>query len=50
MTDTRWLGDRKGIEQQTKVWDWTIIDRTRDLHYSVKACYTIRKRGTTIFA
>lgn len=27
----RWLGDRKGIEEQTKTWDKTIIDRRRDL-------------------
>jgi uncharacterized protein YecE (DUF72 family) len=27
----RWLGDRKGIEAVTKVWDKTIIDKTADL-------------------
>jgi uncharacterized protein YecE (DUF72 family) len=27
----RWLGARKGIEQQTKTWDKTIVDRTSDL-------------------
>lgn len=27
----RWLGDRKGIETATKVWDKTIIDKTADL-------------------
>ena len=27
----RWLGDRKGIEAETKTWDKTIIDRTSDL-------------------
>jgi uncharacterized protein YecE (DUF72 family) len=27
----RWLGDRKGIEKQTTMWDKTIIDRTSDL-------------------
>lgn len=27
----RWIGDRKGIEQQTKVWNRTLIDRTEDL-------------------
>jgi uncharacterized protein YecE (DUF72 family) len=27
----RWLGDRKGIEAETKTWDKTIIDRTGDL-------------------
>jgi len=27
----RWLGDRKGIEEQTTTWDKTVIDRTSDL-------------------
>ena len=27
----RWLGDRKGIEEQTTTWDRTVIDRTGDL-------------------
>ena len=27
----RWLGDRKGIEEQTKTWDKTIVDRRGDL-------------------
>jgi uncharacterized protein YecE (DUF72 family) len=27
----RWLGDRKAIEEQTKTWDKTIIDRRDDL-------------------
>ena len=27
----RWLGDRKGIEEQTTTWDKTIVDRTGDL-------------------
>jgi uncharacterized protein YecE (DUF72 family) len=27
----RWLGDRKGIEAETKTWDKTIIDRKSDL-------------------
>jgi uncharacterized protein YecE (DUF72 family) len=49
-TYIRWLGDRKAIELQTKVWDKTVVDRTRDLQDWVKACYTIQKRGTTIFA
>jgi uncharacterized protein YecE (DUF72 family) len=30
-TYVRWLGDRKGIEEQTKTWDKTIIDRKSDL-------------------
>jgi len=27
----RWLGDRKGIERETKIWDRTVIDRQGDL-------------------
>jgi uncharacterized protein YecE (DUF72 family) len=27
----RWLGDRKAIEEQTKTWDKTIVDRENDL-------------------
>lgn len=27
----RWLGDRKGIENITKVWNETVVDRTRDI-------------------
>lgn len=30
-TYVRWLGDRKGIEQQTKTWDKVIIDRKSEL-------------------
>ena len=30
-TYVRWLGDRKGIEEQTKVWDKIIVDRSADL-------------------
>lgn len=27
----RWLGDRKGIERITRVWDKTVVERTADL-------------------
>ena len=27
----RWLGNRKGIEEQTTTWDKTVIDRQNDL-------------------
>src|SRR5229473_3050706 len=30
-TYVRWLGDRKGIEEQTKTWDRVIVDRKGDL-------------------
>jgi len=32
----RWLGDRKAIEQQTKTWDKTILDRTEDMKHWVR--------------
>ena len=30
-TYVRWLGDRKGIEEQTKTWDKVIVDRRHEL-------------------
>jgi len=30
-TYVRWLGDRKGIEAETKTWDKIIVDRRGDL-------------------
>jgi hypothetical protein len=29
-TYIRWLGDRKGIEEQTTTWDRTVVDRTAE--------------------
>jgi len=49
-TYIRWLGDRKGIEKVTKVWDKTIIDRTAELQNWVQYCQKIQKRGVTIYA
>ena len=43
----RWLGDRKGIETLTKVWNSTIIDRTADLQSWVTVCEKIQRRGIT---
>jgi uncharacterized protein YecE (DUF72 family) len=40
----RLLGDRKGIEQQTLVWDKTIVDRTNELHHWVDLFGMIRNR------
>jgi uncharacterized protein YecE (DUF72 family) len=48
-TYIRWLGDRKGIERVTKVWDKTVIDRTAEMQEWVKYCKVIQKRGITIF-
>lgn len=30
-TYVRWLGNRKGIEEQTTIWDKTVVDRQDDL-------------------
>ena len=30
-TYIRWLGNRKGIEEVTKTWDKTVVDRREDL-------------------
>ena len=45
----RWLGDRKGIELQTKVWDKTIIDRRPALIKWVKFLHSILHK-TDIYA
>ena len=49
-TYVRWLGDRKGIEQQTKSWDKTILDRRSALSHWVDYCYTTTHRGKKVFA
>jgi uncharacterized protein YecE (DUF72 family) len=48
-TYIRWLGDRMGIEEQTKVWDKTIVDRGEEMSEWVKLCRPIVKRGVTIY-
>lgn len=49
-TYIRWLGDRKGIEEKTKSWDKTIVDRRKELREWVNICYKINARGIAIFA
>jgi uncharacterized protein YecE (DUF72 family) len=49
-TYVRWLGDRKGIEQQTKVWDKIIVDRSGDLAEWVEVLKTVHKRKIQILA
>jgi uncharacterized protein YecE (DUF72 family) len=46
----RWLGDRKGIEEQTKTWDKTIVDRRGDLKNWVELFREFVKRNLKIFA
>jgi uncharacterized protein YecE (DUF72 family) len=48
----RWLGDRKGIEEQTKTWDKTIVNRESDLKNLVDVLkeLVLNKKIRTIFA
>ena len=49
-TYVRWLGDRKGIEEQTKTWDKTIVDRRAALSRWVDYCYQTMRRGIKVYA
>jgi uncharacterized protein YecE (DUF72 family) len=46
----RWLGDRKGIEEVTKTWDKTVVDRREDLTNWVELFRTFVARNLKIFA
>jgi len=45
----RWLGDRKGMEQITTVWDRERVDRSEDLSLWETICRQLRERGIDIF-
>ncbi len=49
-TYVRWLGDRKGIEEQTKTWDKVVVDRSEDLAEWVEVLKTVHKRKIQIYA
>ncbi len=49
-TYVRWLGDRKGIEEQTKSWEKTIIDRRPEMIQWVKIFKEFVSRNLKIFA
>jgi uncharacterized protein YecE (DUF72 family) len=49
-TYIRWLGDRKGIEEITKTWNKTVVDRTDQLSSWVDFCDKTTKRGVTVYA
>jgi uncharacterized protein YecE (DUF72 family) len=49
-TYIRWLGDRRGIEEQTRVWDKTIVDRRAALSRWVDYCYQTTRRGIKVYA
>jgi len=49
-TYVRWLGDRKEIEEQTKIWDRIIVDRREDLTNWVELFRKFVARNLKIFA
>jgi uncharacterized protein YecE (DUF72 family) len=49
-TYVRWLGDRKGIEEQTKVWDRIIVDRSSELSEWAEILGKVHKRKIQILA
>jgi uncharacterized protein YecE (DUF72 family) len=49
-TYLRWLGDRKGIEEITRTWNKTVVDRTGQLSSWVDFCDQTTKRGVTVYA
>lgn len=49
-TYIRWLGDRKGIEAQTKSWERTIIDRRPEMERWVQLFREFVTRNIKIFA
>jgi uncharacterized protein YecE (DUF72 family) len=48
-TCLRLLGDRKGIEQKTKVWDKVIVDRSKELMSWVNVCQRTVRRGVSTY-
>jgi uncharacterized protein YecE (DUF72 family) len=46
----RWLGDRKGIEEQTRTWDKTVVDRRSDLVNWVELFRQFVSRNLKVFA
>ena len=49
-TYVRWLGDRKGIEKQTKTWDKVIVDRRADLLEWVDLLRKVHEKRIQILA
>jgi len=49
-TYVRWLGDRKGIEAQTKIWNKIIVDRSRDLSDWDAILRKVYERNIPIYA
>jgi len=49
-TYVRWLGDRKEIEEKTKVWDKLIVDRQADLSEWADVLTKVYKRRVPVYA
>jgi uncharacterized protein YecE (DUF72 family) len=49
-TYIRWLGDRKGIEAITKVWNKTIVNRRAELQEWAKYCVPVMRKGVKVSA
>lgn len=49
-TYVRWLGDRKGIEERTKVWNEVIVDRSHELSEWAEILGKVDKRKIQIYA
>lgn len=45
----RLLGDRKGIEKQTKVFEKVVVDRRREIDEWVALCRKLRKRRVDLY-
>jgi Uncharacterized conserved protein len=48
-TYVRLLGDRKGIEEQTKVFEKVVVDRRREIDEWVSLCRRLRHRGVDLY-
>ncbi len=49
-TYIRWIGDRKGIEKQTKTWDKIIVKRARETQTWVRYVRQFLHRGEIVYA
>ncbi|MGH9448649.1 MAG: DUF72 domain-containing protein [Terriglobia bacterium] len=49
-TYIRWIGDRKGIEKQTKTWDKIIVNRDRETQVWVRYVRQFLHRGEIVYA
>lgn len=49
-TYVRWLGDRKGIEKQTKTWNKVIVDRHAELSEWAEILEKVHQRRVQIYA